>query len=87
MIPDSVEVLVVANTGWALWVRATPLEGPLTLPPERVSVGGLCPSALPRALARGRGPFLKRYPLSVELLPGEPTGVYGGTITFNLARP
>ena len=87
VIPDSVEVRVVANTGWVLWARATPLEGPLTLPPERVSVGGLRLSALPQVLARGRGPFLKRYPLSVELLPGEPTGVYRGTITFNLARP
>jgi len=78
---------VVANTGWVLWARATPLEGPLTLPPERVSVGGLRLSAPPQVLARGWGPFLKRYPLSVELLPGEPTGVYRGTITFNLARP
>jgi len=87
VIPESVEVRVVAKTSWVLWVRASPLEGPLILPPERLSVGDLRLSALPRALARGRGPFAKRYPLSVELRPGEPPGVYRGTITFNLARP
>jgi len=87
VIPSSVEVRVVANTDWVLWVRASPLTGPLTLPPERLSIGGLRLSSLPKALARGRGPFVRRYALFVELEPGEPTGVYRGVITFNLARP
>ena len=86
-IPSSVEVRVVANTSWVLWVRATPLAGPLTLPPERLSIGGLRLSSLPQVLARGRGAFLRSYPIGVELEPGEPSGVYRGVITFNLARP
>lgn len=87
VVPSSVQVRVVANTDWVLWVQATPLTGPLILPPERLSIGGLRLSSLPQALARGRGPFVRRYALSVELEPGEPPGVYRGTITFNLARP
>jgi len=87
VVPSSVEVRVIANTGWVLWVRASPLVGPVTLPPERLSIGGLRLSSLPQALVRGRGPFVRRYALSVELEPGEPPGVYRGTITFNLARP
>ncbi len=87
VIPDSVEVRVVANTAWKLWVEASPLLGPLELPPDRLRIGDLRLSRLPQVLVQGRGPFVRRYSLSVKLLPGEPTGVYRGTITFNLARP
>jgi len=87
VVPSSVQVRVVANTDWVLWVQASPLTGPVALPPERLSIGDLRLSSLPQALARGRGPFVRRYALSVELEPGEPPGAYRGTITFNLARP
>jgi len=87
VLPPSVEVRVVANTSWVLWVQASALEGPLTLPPERVKIGDLRLSSLPKPLAQGRGPYHRRFPLEVELLPGEPEGIYHGVLTFNLARP
>jgi len=87
VIPDRVEVRVVANTAWSLWVRASELRGPITLPPDRLRLGGRRLSLLPQKLVHGRGPARFAWPLAVDLAPGEPKSGYKAVLTFNLARP
>jgi len=40
VIPGILRIEVLANCGWRLTVRATPLEGPLGLPPRKIAAGG-----------------------------------------------
>lgn len=86
VVPDSIEVWVVANVSWILWAQASEFEGPLVLPPESLCMGEQCLSALPKPLMKGRGVFRKRYPLIVKARPEELQGVYSGVITLNVTR-
>ncbi|WP_457637337.1 hypothetical protein [Oceanithermus sp.] len=84
--PGILHVEVLANTGWRLTVRTTPLEGPVTLPAERLSLAGQRLSRLEQTVRIGRGAASIYLPLSVELLPGEPDGEYRSLLTFELYK-
>ena len=84
--PGRLHVQVFGNTGWRLTVSASPLEGPLTLPPERLRLGGRELSSLEREVLRGKGAQVFDLDLTIQLLPGEPGGVYEGTLTFELYK-
>ncbi len=84
--PGVLHVEVVANTGWQLTVRATPLEGPVELPPERLFLDGRKLSLMEQTVRLGRGAEGFDLPLEVELLAGEPTGEYHSLLTFELYK-
>ncbi len=84
--PGVLHVRVVGNTSWRLTVTATPLTGPLTLPPERLVLAGQTLSALERTVREGVGGARFDLDLGVRLEPGEPAGPYEGLLTFMLYK-
>jgi hypothetical protein len=84
--PGVLHVRVVGNTAWRLTVTASPLVGPLTLPPERLLLGGRALSSLERTVRVGQGGERFDLELAVRLEPGEPAGPYEGLLTFVLYR-
>ena len=84
--PGVLRVEVVANTGWRLTVRATPLEGPVELPPERLLLDGRKLSLMEQTVRLGSGAARFELPLAVELMPGEPDGEYHSLLTFELYK-
>ncbi|ADR35702.1 hypothetical protein Ocepr_0240 [Oceanithermus profundus DSM 14977] len=84
--PGVLHVRVVGNTAWRLTVTATPLAGPLTLPPERLVLAGQTLSSLERTVREGVGSARFDLNLGVRLEPGEPAGPYEGLLTFVLYR-
>jgi len=86
VVPGSLRVEIVANCGWRLTVRATPLRGALTLPPERLTLAGQPLSEIEQTVREGRGAAAFDLDLKVRLEPGEPAGPYEGLLTFVLYR-
>jgi len=84
--PGVLHVRVVGSTAWRLTVTATPLAGPLTLPPERLVLAGQALSSLERTVREGAGGARFDLDLAVRLEPGEPAGPYEGLLTFVLYR-
>ena len=84
--PGVLHVEVLGNTAWRLTVTATPLVGPLTLPPERLVLAGQTLSSLERTVREGAGAARFDLDLAVRLEPGEPEGPYEGLLTFVLYR-
>ena len=84
--PGSLHVEVVANCGWRLTVRATPLIGPIVLPPERLRLAGRPLAEYEQVVSLGKGPAKLVLPLTVDFEPGEPLGSYKSLLTFELYK-
>ena len=84
--PEVLRIRVISNTAWRLTVTATPLVGPLTLPPERLVLAGLTLSSLERTVREGMGNARFDLELGVRLEPAEPAGPYEGLLTFVIHR-
>ncbi len=86
-VPRSLHIEVLAIGEWRLTVRATPLVGPIELPPERLRLAGRPLAEYEQVVSLGRGPAVLDLPLTVDLQANDPPGVYKAMLTFEIYRP